>query len=90
MHASKVLASTAAAITLIGAIGFAYAQSGSTWANRSTTNTQMGTQTSSPATTTNGPNMRNQPQDRTNYGTGNTSNNARDMSGERMARGDRN
>jgi len=90
MHASKVIASTAAAISLIGAIGFAYAQSSSTDTTRSTTNPQTGTQTSPPATMNTDPSMRNQPQTRSTDGTGNTSANSRDMSGERMARSDRN
>jgi len=90
MHASKVLASATAAISLIGAIGFAYAQSTSPDATRSTTNPQTGTQTSSPESTNTDPSMRNQPQSRSTDGTGNTSANTRDMSGERMARSDRN
>jgi len=90
MHASKVLASTAAAITLIGAIGFAYAQSDSRDATRSTTNPQTGTQTSPSESTNTDPSMRNQPPSRSTDGTGNTSANTRDMSGELMARGDRN
>lgn len=87
MHASKVLGSTAAAFALIGAIGFAYAQSGNMDSNRSNTNAQMG---SPPATTNTDPSMSNQPQSRPTYGTDNTSADSRAMSGERMARSDRN
>lgn len=103
MNAAKLLASTAAAVTLAGAIGFAYAQSNSTDSTRSTTNPQTGSQTTTPSSSDQ--TMRNQSQNRSNDGTGSTSSgnpnrssdgtgnmssSSRDMSGERMARGDRN
>ena len=88
MKASKYLASTVAAVTVVGAIGFAYAQSNTYDSSRSTGATQAQNQT--PSTTASDPSMQNQPQSGTTDGTRTLSPNTRDMSGERMARADRN